>query len=240
VAGFFRTLGKLVGPTVRKADWMVKELTATDDRAIRAEYRVGRDMARALTGQTPGDADPQVAKMLGSLGDRLAVCVKNKAWQFSFRAVKQRQINAFALPGGFIFVTRVLLELCQWDPDEIAAILAHEMAHVVKRHAKDRIMNRSLISIVTAATRTGGVLHESFRPLVGAFLECSYSQEQELEADELGARLVRAAGFDPAGAVRLLQRLKQCAGERTEKASYFSSHPPHQTRIANLRRLLDD
>ena len=140
MAGFFRNLGKRVGSTMRKGKWLLRELTGTEKEAAEAEYQVGRDLARAWADALPEDQAPVEDELLGHVGDRLSACVANEQLRFAFRRFAAPEVNAFALPGGFVFVTVPLLDLCQRNEAEIAFILAHEMAHVIRRHARNRMI----------------------------------------------------------------------------------------------------
>jgi predicted Zn-dependent protease len=236
--GFFYHLGRNVGTQLRKANWVLRSLTGTEAEAIQAEYAVGRDLARALLAQVEPDPDPAVAQLLEDVGSRLAGRVKDRQRRFHFRATRSPEVNAFALPGGFVFVTRPLLELCQGDPDEMAFILGHEMGHVVGRHAIDRLVAQSAIGVVAKLPRAGGLLGLPLARLVTTLLQQGYSQDQELEADRLGVRLAQGAGFDAAAALRLLARLGGPSTDTRILGSYLSSHPPLEVRIQHLNRLL--
>lgn len=238
MSGWFYTLGKMAGPPLRKTKWLVQSLMGSDAAAIQAEYEMGCDLARALTRQMRIDSDSNAAAWLAALGDQLAARVVNRRRRFCFRIVQAEETNAFALPGGFVFVTRPLLELCSWEPDQTAFVLGHEMGHVIRRHALDRLMSSSLVHAVGRAVPAPGPLRPVVVSLVGEILQKGYSREQELDADGLGVRLTRSAGFDPASAIRLLERLKQQASESAVSCAYFSCHPPFDLRIRNVERLL--
>jgi predicted Zn-dependent protease len=239
MAGFLYQLGKLLGPKVRKAKWVLRSLTGTEAEAIQAEFEVGRDLAQAVAREMEREQDPDVSRLLSDVGGRLASRVKNKHRRFVFSAVGAAEANAFALPGGFIWVTRPLLELCGSNPDEVAFILGHEMGHVICKHAMDRLMANSVLDTALRVVPIGGLVGSQVGGFVLSLLKQRYSQDQELEADQLGVRLARSAGFEPAAAIRLLDRLKQKSGEDQAIAEYFSSHPPFDLRIANLRQLLN-
>jgi Zn-dependent protease with chaperone function len=236
MAGFFYKLGQMVGPQLRKADWLYRSLTGTEAEAIRAEFAVGRDLARAVVQQLETDPEPAAAHLLEQVRARLVACLINRQWQFTFRAVRSPEVNAFALPGGFVFVTRPLLEFCRWDPDEAAFVLGHEMAHVVLRHAINRLMASSAVR--AALSPAGGALRQPIAGLAATLLNQGYSQDQELEADRLAVRLARAAGFDAAAAARLLARLHALSGDLPVLGSYLSSHPPLEVRRGQVHRAL--
>lgn len=245
----FYNLGRKVGPKVRKAKWIWQSMTGTEADAIKIEHEVGRDLAHEVRCQLGPGREPQVGKILTETGRRITNCVANKLRVFSFETVEGPEPNAFALPGGFIFVTASLADLCQRDRDELAFILGHEMAHVIRGHAMNRIISDSAISAASRVTPIRGALSGWIRNVGIKFLERTYSQELESEADQLGVRLMAAAGYDPRACVRLFRRLaklKDVEGgvisnrgqdirNTIEKlGSYFASHPPFNVRIENI------
>jgi predicted Zn-dependent protease len=204
--------------------------------AIRLEREVGQDLARGIRQQLKLDPDPQIAQLLNEVGSRLAGCVANKLRTFSFETLEGGEPNAFALPGGYIFVTRSLLELCERNPDEIAFIFGHEMSHVIRGHAMDRIITNSAISLGTKLTSVRGPLTALLNKVGISFLESAYSQDLEMEADKLGVRLVVAAGYNAKAAAVMLSRLAKLSppGVESGLGHYFSSHPSINLRIKNI------
>jgi len=236
MAGFFYKLGRMLGPKVREANWVVSSLTGTEADAVRAEEQVGRDLAQSFLEQLDVEDDPTVLAVITEVGGRLVPCLKDKQRTFRFVVGRSRELNAYALPGGFIFVMRPLLEFCRFDRDEIAFVLGHEMGHVLKKHAVNRLMASSIIRTGVGRLPVGGVLAAPIRNMAATLLDQGYSQDSELEADALGARLVKAAGYDVAAARRLLERMQTMPSEAWLLTSYFSSHPPIAIRLANLAR----
>ena len=236
----FYNLGRKVGPKVRKAKWIWQSMVGSEADVIKVEHDVGQDLAREIRHQLGLDQEPQIRQMLNEVGPRLAARVANKSRTFSLEAVTGTEPNAFALPGGFIFVTRSLVELCQWNHNEVAFILAHEMGHVIRGHAMNRIVSNSAIAAASRAAPVRGLLAGWLRRVGVQFLESAYSQDLESEADKLGVRLTAAAGYDPHAAVQLLRRLAKLNSTVSQfnLGSYFSSHPPFDVRIHNINRLL--
>ncbi len=239
VSGLFYNLGKKAGPKVRKAKWIWHSITASQADIIKAEHEVGKDPASEIRKQSELDKDPQAEQLLNEVGSHLTPRVANKLRTFSFEVVKGSEPNAFALPGGFIFVTGSLLELCDWNRDQIAFILAHEMAHVIRGHAMDRIIAGSAIAVGAKAASIRGLLNSWLGNVGVKFLESAYSQDMELEADTLAARLATAAGYDPHAPKQLLARLGKLnkSDKRSSFWNYFSSHPTFDIRINNIDRL---
>ncbi|MHC4105579.1 MAG: M48 family metallopeptidase [Planctomycetota bacterium] len=240
MSGLFYSLGRKVGPKVRKVKWFWQSIAGSEADAIKVEYEVGQDLAREVMSQLEIDCQPQVEKILNETSRRLTACVVNKSRKFNFKTVKGAEPNAFALPGGFIFVTNSLMELCQYNKNEVAFILAHEMGHVIRGHAMNRIISNSAIAAASRAAPIRGALSGWLRKVGVQFLESAYSQDMESEADKLGVRLVAAAGYDPQACVRLLSRLAKLSKSvgQFDLGGYFSSHPPFNDRIRNINRLL--
>jgi len=239
--GFFYTLGKLVGPKVRKGKWVWSSLTASPEEIIQAEYETGRDMAAAMLGEMPADADAQAGRWVGEIGGRLASRLTNRKRRWAFHLVGADAPNAFALPGGFIFITRSLLDLCERKPDEIAFILGHEIGHVIRGHAFDRMVSSTLFGVASRATPAGRVLGPGMVGMGIKLMQSAYTQDQELEADSFGARLAHSAGYDPGASIRMMQRLHDLHGDDAlpEVFAYFSTHPPFPARMAALRTVVN-
>jgi len=243
----FYKLGKMAGPSVRKAKWFWQTATNSHAEAIKAEYEVGQDMAADVRSSFGIDRDRRTGEILDEIGCRLAGCVADqsrrgrastdKLHSFSFESVKSPVPEAFCLPGGFIFVSRAILEMCRADKDEIAFILAHEMAHVIRGHVMERMISNSAISAASRAAPIRDVLSACLREAGVKFLESAYSQDQELEADKLGISLVTAAGYDPRGSIRFFQRVAK-SSDRSNLGNYFSSHPSCKVRIEKITDLL--
>lgn len=240
MCSLFYNLGKMVGPKVRKAQWIWQSMTGSEADAIKVENEVGRDLAHEIRHQLDPDLELKIKNIFNDIGPRLTECVANRFRTFSFETIKSSEPNAFALPGGFIFVTGSLVELCQGDCDELAFILAHEMSHVIRGHAMKRIISNSAINLASHAVSIRGQLAGWIQKVGVQFLENAYSQEMESQADLLGVRLAIAAGYNPEGAVRLFLRLAKLnlSESQFNLGSYFSSHPAFEVRIRNINHLL--
>ena len=237
--GFFYNLGRLVGPKLRQAKWYYRSLTGTEAEAIQAESAVGRDLARAIVQQLPIDPDPHARHHLDALGQHLTRCLRQRCWRFHFQLVQTPEINAFALPGGYVFVTRRLLDLIAADDDALAFVLGHEMGHVLRRHVIDRMMASTFFqTVVQRLPIGGGLLRPQIAALLSVLLRQGYSREQELEADATGVELVQAAGFAPQAARQLLLVLSARAAAEPWLNNYFGTHPALDVRLAHLERCL--
>ncbi len=224
----------------RKAKWMWESAIGSEADAIRAEYGVGRSMAAAIHDQGRCNKNAEIHEFLDRIGHELAKSVRNELHRFQVTAVSEPHPMAFALPGGFIFVTPSLVELCEKNRDELAFVIAHEMAHVIRRHAINRLLSQKTLSAVSLASPSVRALGPWIRKIGLQWLERAYSRKQEFEADELGALLMRAADFDQSAAIRLLQRFGRLEQPSDHFATglYLSTHPAIEARILNLRRYL--
>ena len=241
MAGFLYNLGRSVRAGVQKGKWIFQSLTGSDEDAIKAEYDAGIEIAQAFEKEAKIERDEAINQLLGELTEALTVRMKNKLRKFSVKAVRVEEPNAFAMPGGFIYITVPLIELCASGDsfhDELAFILGHEMGHVVKGHAMQRMVNSTIVDTASKAVPIGGALGRMAVQAGSRFLSAAYSQDHEFEADAFGLKLTRAAGFDEQAAVQMMHRLKELGGDQPEDSlgAYFASHPPFKARIRELKK----
>jgi predicted Zn-dependent protease len=154
--GFFYSLGRMAGPKVRRAQWTWQSLVGSEEDIIAAEALVGQDLAAEVLRQVDLCKDADLAATVSNLGAGLARRLTNQKRGFHFYVVEAPVLNAFALPGGHVFVTRSILDLCKLQSDPMAFVLGHEMGHVVRGHAMDRMMAHSAVRLAggLAAART--------------------------------------------------------------------------------------
>ena len=152
-----------------------------------------------------------------------------------FIVIKDETPNAFVLPGAKVAVHTGLFSVATAD-DELAAVLGHEMGHVVAKHANERASQQGLTDLVINLLTDGGEKEGLARALgIGTTLGVllPYSREHELESDRLGVRYAHAAGYDPAGALRLWDKMGQLGGPRPPEL--LSTHPGSADRQAVIR-----
>ena len=240
MSGLFYQLGKRVAPAVLRARWLYRSLTGTESERIRAEYAMGCYLTYLHTRGGDLERDPQTVRWLNALSRRLSRALVNRERTFQVRCTRGPEANAFALPGGFLFVSLPLLELCRHDEDEIAFVLAHEMGHVVKGHAFNRILTSEVVRLLSRGGPIKGPLGPVVNRLIRQLVTQGYSRRQELEADRFAARLSRVAGFAPDASLPLFERLRTLSGPGDEPNPYFSSHPPFEVRTERIRHLLTE
>jgi predicted Zn-dependent protease len=225
------SLGRSARKPYRQAKWMWNSFAGSEDSAIQAEREYGQECARAFTAQFSGNASQADQALVGNIGSALADAAKDSRRRFDFTVSKMDAANAFALPGGFIFITASLLDLCGRDRNEIAFFLGHEIGHVLRGHARDRLTADTFLNAVMCRMPAAG-------RMIAEVVRKGYSQEQELEADQTAMRLAAAAGFDARAAISALERLTQIAPDPAGFSEYLSSHPPVKERVRRLKESL--
>ena len=224
-----RRLGERARKPFRQARWLWASTAGDKAEAVSTEEAFGRECARELAAKFPGRVAPDAEHRLEEIGASLAPTPGAGVRSFEFRAVADPSPNAFALPGGFVFVTDALLRLCGDDRDALGFVVAHEMGHVRLSHARDRFMADLVLDVVGRRVPAAG---QVIREMLGK----SYSRDQELEADREAVRLLTAAGFRPDGAIRALELLARHTPDPSALAEYLSTHPSLDERIRALRR----
>jgi predicted Zn-dependent protease len=177
-------------------------------------------------------SDRQAEIMIARIVSRLLAAADQPNAQFQITILDSPQVNAFALPGGYIYVTRGILALAS-DSSELAAVLAHEIAHVTLRHARARTDRNRTTAIVDRVITSifGGEPGDSSRSQVSM---AAFSQNQELEADSEGIKIAGKAGFDPHAAARFLgvmSRFATFSAGAEAGGDFLSSHPSTPDRI---------
>ena len=237
MSGLFYNLGKLAGPKIRTAKWAYLSATAPEAEIIKAEYAVGFDMTQQIHKQST--ACPNITQRLEEIANPLIKSLKNNLRTFSYEAIRASEPQAFCLPGGFVFVSDTMVEHCGSNTDQLAFIMAHEMAHVIQGHVMERMLANSLIRTIMR----GGHLRATTKGFLGQlgtqFLERAYSQENELRADIFAVRLTAAAGYDPRGAINLFLHLAPLQTGQL-LGQYFSTHPSFHTRLENIQDVIKD
>ena len=233
----FEAIGYRLGQKAAQAKNAFDLMGGTEEESLRAEIRLGRDLAAALLERTPLAQENETTRFAAQIGHWLAANVKERKLLFSVLVTAETEPNAIALPGGPIFVSWPLLELCQGQRDEIAFLIGHEMGHIVRRHTLGRIIKDAAVSLLLRQSSGRSAASAWLGQAGQQMLSRAYSRENEFEADAFAMALVRTAGGDRLAGERLLEKLDQMnSGQRVGIAGdYFATHPPLRERLANLQ-----
>ena len=183
-------------------------------------------------------ANPEAEKLIALIVGKLVAVSDDPARVYKITVLNSPKVNAFALPGGFLYVTRGLLALAN-DSSELAAVIAHEMAHVSSNHAvlrqeklSSNALGEQVVAEVLGSSAAGQVALAANQIRLSKF-----SKDQELQADTVGIRMIGRAGFDPFAAARFLETMRAyrsfLAGGKSadDSESFLSSHPATPKRI---------
>lgn len=202
------------------------------------EQELGDAMAEDINQQIPIVRQPLLTHYVSTMGASLASVSDRPHLDYNFYIINSAMVNAFALPGGHIYVTRGLLERTE-SGDELAGVLAHEIGHVAARHGVQKLQRHlrtgSVVNMLYNLILGGepALLRQNSLQLAGIVWSASHSREDEQEADRLAVDYLSRAGIDPDGIVTLLETLMQDGAEDTSRiAGWFSTHPMTQERIA--------
>lgn len=187
------------------------------------EIQLGNELAAGM--RTWDSEDPDDTRYVTAVAASLTPSLRRREMPYRFHVIESSSINAFALPGGHIYVLRGMMNFLQ-NEAELAAIVGHEMAHVDLRHCVERYQYQRALRRVGAA-EVGQAID-----MARILITIGYNQYQELEADAEGERLAIAAGYDPSAAETVFKRLESISGE--------SSRPRANTPAGEVTRAMDE
>ncbi|MCS6997646.1 MAG: M48 family metallopeptidase [Casimicrobiaceae bacterium] len=160
-------------------------------------------------------------------------------WRWEVNVIGSKEVNAWCMPGGKIAVYTGLIERLQATDDELAAVLGHEIAHALREHGRERASQALAQGIGLTVLGVALGMSEAAMDLTQLVLDLTFnlpnSRTDEVEADRIGVELAARAGYDPRAAVTLWEKMQRAA--RGQPPEFLSTHPSHETRIAELREV---
>jgi len=215
------------------------------------EARLGREIMRQIRASRDYLDDAEITDYLNAVGDRLAASSPSPHRHFEFFVVRDATINAFALPGGYIGVHTGLISAAR-NESELAAVLAHEIAHVTQNHIARMVdvqktsglASLAALAVAILAARSNSQVSQAAVTLAGAMnvqSQLDFSRDHEREADRVGLQILVQAGYAPAGMVSFFERL-QAQGRLVETSApaYLRTHPLTFQRIADMQNRVAD
>jgi beta-barrel assembly-enhancing protease len=218
--------------TVKNVGKAVKEIDEPEEIAI------GKDVASRLLGAAPLVADARLQRYVNHVGRWLAVQTERPDLPWQFGVLDSPNVNAFAVPGGTIFITRGLLERMR-NEAELAGVLGHEIGHVIARHSSERLAKQQLTQGLLGAlvVGSGDFTTAQIGQVVGSMINMSYGREDEIESDALGIRIMTEAGYDPRGMIRVMEVLAKASGG-SRQPEFMSTHPAPENRSDRIREAI--
>ncbi len=201
------------------------------------EVDLGNEYAAQVAQQLPLIQDPEVARYITVLGDSIARVSDDRSLRWSFHVVDQSEINAFAVPGGHIYVYRGLIERTV-NMSELAGVVGHEIAHVTRRHSMLQMRDQQRASVgvtvgcILAPSVCNSGLGNAAINVGGGAAFAKFSRDDEAEADKFGVTFVTRAGIDPRGMPSMFRTL--IAVRKTNPSAvdnFFASHPVEESRV---------
>lgn len=222
----------------------VQRVNMSVEDEIMMGLQAAPEMAQQFGGLHP---DEEAQQLVDDVGQRLVTGSEamQTDYQFDFHLLADPEtVNAFALPGGQIFITAALFERFQTE-GQLAGVLGHEIGHVVARHSAERIAKAQLMEGLTGAAviaaydpeNPSSAQRAQMAAVVGQLITMKYGRDDELESDRLGVRFMADAGYDPRALIGVMQILSEAGGGG--QPEFFSTHPNPENRIGEIQEAIE-
>ena len=238
LAALFMSAGCSTNPATgeKQLNWISEDR----ERSIGAE--AAPEFVKQYGGDIPSD---KIQKYVNDLGHRLAAVSERPDLEWEFHAVDSGVINAFALPGGKVFITRGLMEELTSEA-QLAGVLGHEVGHVTAQHIGQQMTRAMIITGIGVGIGVAGQqTDEDWLTVLGVgtsvgggLYMLSYGRNQETQSDELGVRYMAKLGYNPIGQIQVMKVLKQASGGGGAGMEFLATHPYPDTRIKHLNALI--
>ena len=215
-----------------------QRVAMTPEQEIRLGYQSAPQMAAQMGGESRNAQALALVQRVGEGLVRQSVASKSP-YKFSFRVLAEpKTVNAFALPGGPVFITEGLLRLLKTE-GELAGVLGHEIGHVIARHSSEHLAKQQLTQGLLGAlvVGSGDYTTAQIGQVVGNMINMSYGRDDELEADALGIRIMTEGGYDPRGLIRVMEVLAKASGG-SRQPEFFSTHPAPENRAERIKQAI--
>jgi Zn-dependent protease with chaperone function len=207
------------------------------------DIQMGREVSRQAERELRMLNDRQANAYIDALGRRLAAHAPGEKYPYQFKIVNDTSINAFALPGGFVYVNRGAIDAADTEA-QIAGVIAHEIGHVALRHGTNQASKAyvaqaplAIVGGVLGSNSVGGVLTQLGVSFATSSLLLKYSRDAESQADLMGTQILYDSGYDPRAMVEFFEKIQK--ESRGRAVQFFSDHPNPENRISNVQREIE-
>jgi predicted Zn-dependent protease len=219
----------------------VQYVDLTPEQEIALGLQAAPQMADQYGGLYPNQQAQDFVKAVGQ--NVVANSVASQTpYRFDFHLLADEQtVNAFALPGGQIFITAALLDRLETE-GQLAGVLAHEVGHVVGRHGSEHLAKQKLTQGLTGAVGVAAGDYNTARiaQMVGSLVNLQYGRSDELESDKLGVKFMTDAGYDPRSLERVMEILEEASGGASRQPEFMSTHPNPGNRIQRIQEAIQE
>lgn len=208
------------------------------------EEAIGKNVISEITKDHPVSKDRYLTERVKRIGERLAHASDRQDINYKFSVLEDKELNAMALPGGYIYINSGLAKAL--NDDELAYVLGHEVGHVALRHIAKKIQSNMAYQLVLgiAFASLGDDPGKSAQDIASGvdtvynLISLGYSRKDEYEADRLGVKYAARSGFKPDAAISALEKIKKEEGPNWKVLGYFRSHPYADERIAAIKKII--
>lgn len=224
-----------------------QQVALSPNQEIAMGLQAAPEMAQMHGGLYP---DQELQDYLDDVCTRIVVnsMASESDWPFECHLLADGEtINAFALPGGQLFITAALFDRLQTE-GQLAGVMAHEIGHVLARHAAEQIAEQNLMQGLSGAAviaaydpqnPNSGLTARQMSALIGNLVTLKYGRDDELQSDQLGVRMMAEAGYDPRAMVTVMEILASSGGPRNQP-EFFSTHPNPDNRVERIRQAIEE
>ncbi|MFP4267858.1 MAG: M48 family metalloprotease [Spirochaetaceae bacterium] len=248
-------IGKTAGVLDERQAASIKETGRRVERSFEdftpeQEYYIGRSVGARVLDRYPEYDNEEANEYVATIGEVLALSSERPSLysSYSFQVLDAEEINAFATPGGHVFITRRMIELAR-NEDELAAVLAHEIAHIQERHGLKSIRTSRVTSALTSAAITGAyvagskevaeltdIFSDSIDDVTQTLFTAGYSRSSEKEADTAAVEILRKAGYSPRALLTFLEQME--ADWESDGPGFMQTHPSPSDRMEDVKKAL--
>lgn len=216
-----------------------QHISITPEQEIQLGLASTPSMIEQYGGLHPDEKAQQFVKQVGQKVVKNSDARKTP-YQYDFHLLNDPEVvNAFALPGGQVFITAALFNKLETE-DQLSGVLGHEIGHVVARHGAERIAKEELTQGLTGAAvvASGDYRTAQAAQMIAGLINMSYGRDQELQSDDLGVRFMTEAGYNPEGMIGVMQILEKVSGGQRQP-EFLSTHPSPENRIEKIKAAIE-